>query len=128
MGARVKMNPQALTSEMLLLIEAQAGDAEIFTLPGDVVAKMAQLARRGMATANPFTPQDAHPQANRKAMLPHPDPSDEGQPFSATRKAPGERTALSLVDAKLLDTAQQMVRFLSLEQRNALRVALVEAL
>lgn len=50
MGARVKMNPQALTSEMLLLIEAQADNAEIFTLPGDVVVKMARLARRGLGT------------------------------------------------------------------------------
>lgn len=94
MGARVKMNPQALTSEMLMLIEAQAGDAEIFTLPGDVVAKMAQLARRGMATANPFTPQDAHPQANRKATV---------------------------EQAALLEAARQTVRFFSIEQREALR-------
>ena len=101
MGARVKMNPQALTSEMLLLIEAQADNAEVFTLPGDVVVKMAQLARRGLAAANPFTPQDAHPTANRKAVV---------------------------EQAARLDAARQMVRFLSLEQRNALRAALAEAL
>jgi hypothetical protein len=106
--ARVTMKPKALTSEMLSLIEAQADNAEVFTLPGDVAAQLAQLAQRGLAAE---TPESA------------------ARPVTqATRKAPGERTALSLVDATLLDTAQQMVRFLSLEQRNALRVALVEAL
>jgi hypothetical protein len=96
MGARVKMNPQALTSEMLLLIEAQAGDAEVFTLPGDVVAKMAQLARRGLATVS--TPG-----------------AETHQP--ATRKATVEQAAL-------IDAARQTVRFFSIEQREALRRAL----
>lgn len=94
MGARVKMSPQTLTSEMLLLIEAQADGAEVFTLPGDMVVKMAQLARRALAVASP-------------AETPRP----------ATRRATVEQAAL-------IDAARQTVRFFSDEQRAALRQAL----
>lgn len=95
MGARVKMNPQALTSEMLLLIEAQASDAEVFTLPGDVVAKMAQLARRGLAVASPEERPD----------------HEAGKQMTETR-------------ADVQARAYAMLRFLSAEQRVALRMAL----
>ena len=93
MGARVKMNPQALTSEMLLLIEAQADGAEVFTLPGDVVVKMAQLARRGLAMASP---------------------AEETQPVQQRATIDQERLAL-------WEAARQTVRFFSIEQREALR-------
>lgn len=109
--ARVTMKPKALTSEMLSLIEAQADNAEVFTLPGDVAAQLAQLAQRGLAAE---TPESA------------------ARPVTqTTQKAPVERMALvnaTLGNTAMLDTARQMVRFLSLEQRNVLRVALIEAL
>ena len=97
MGARVKMAPQALTSEMLLLIEAQADGAETFTLPGPVVEEMARLARRGLAVATPAeTPQLPR---NRRPVV--------------------EQTAI-------IEAARQTVRFFSAEQREALKRALAQ--
>jgi hypothetical protein len=95
MGARVKMRPQVLSGEMLLLIAAQAEGAEVFTLPGDVVVQMAQLARRALAAAAP-------------AEAPRP-----------VAQATIDQERLALWDA-----ARQTVRFFSDEQREALRRAL----
>lgn len=103
MGARVKMSPspRALTSEMLLLIEAQADGAEVFTLPGDVVTQMAQLARRGLAVASPAeTPGPA----SRRVMT----------------------AEIDLEKLALWEAARSTVRFLSSEQREALKRALAQ--
>ncbi len=96
MGARVKMAPQTLTGEMLLLIEAQADNAEVFTFPGAVAAQMARLARRGLAAA-----------------------AAAETPRSVNRRAAVE-------EAALLAAARSTVRFLSSEQREALKRALTQ--
>jgi len=99
--ARVTMKHKALTSEMLLLIEAQADNAEVFTLPGSVVTQMAQLARRGLATASPAeTPRPA----SRRVMT----------------------AEIYLEKLALWEAARSTVRFLSSEQREALKRALAQ--
>lgn len=85
-----------LTGETLLLIEAQADNAQVFTLPGDVVVQMAQLARRGLAAAAP---------------------AETDRPV--TRR-------LMVEEAAMLDAARCTVRFLSSEQREALKWALTQ--
>lgn len=92
----MKMSPRALNSEMLLLIEAQADGAEVFTLPGDVAAQMARLARRALAIASPL---------------------EEAPPALQQATVDAERLAL-------WDAARQTVRFFSPEQCEALRRAL----
>ncbi len=96
MGARVKMSPRQVNSEMLLLIEAQADGTESFTLPGEVATQMAQLARRGLAVNSP-------------AETPNP---DSLRAMSA---------AVDLEKLALWEAARSMVRFLSAEQREALK-------
>ncbi|MBN2005018.1 MAG: hypothetical protein JXA21_16790 [Anaerolineae bacterium] len=93
--ARVTMRPKALNSEMLALIETQAEGTESFTLPGEVAAQMAQLARRALAVASPEEKPDR----------------EAGKQMTETR-------------ADVQARAYAMVRFLSAEQRVALRMAL----
>lgn len=97
--ARVTLRPKALNSEMLALIETQAEGTESFTLPGEVAAQMAQLARRALAIASP-------------AETPNP---DSRQAMHAT---------VDLEKLALWEAARNTVRFLSHEQREALKQAL----
>ncbi len=99
--ARVTMRPKALNGEMLALIETQAEGTESFTLPGEVVVEMSRLARRALAVAAPAE-------------------------VSRTAEKPGHQAGkvLETGRADLTARASEMVRFLSAEQRLALRLAL----
>jgi len=104
MGARVKMAPQALTKEMLLLIEARAEESEVFTLPGKTVAQMALWARRGLAETPVRMPAEA---SVRETLIPD-----------------SRRAVVDLEKLELWEAARNTVRFLSSEQREALKRAL----
>lgn len=101
--ARVTMRPQALNGEILALIETQAEGTESFTLPGEVVVEMSRLARRALANAAPAVASPA--------------------------EKPGHEAGKRMAEARteLQDKAYEMLRFLTTEQRLALRMALHNA-